>query len=56
MLDVKKQNASRLALTELAPGSAVYAKPAADHCAWHHQQFQLFIRGFCASFICCCIL
>jgi len=34
MLDVKKLNASRLALTELAPGSGVCAKPAVDHRAW----------------------
>jgi len=56
MLDVKKQNASRLALTEIAPGSGVYAKPAMEHRAWRHEQFQIFINGFCASFIFCCIL
>ena len=55
MLDVKKPNASRFALTELAPDAGVYAKPAVDR-RWRHEQFQVFIDGFCASFIFCCIL
>ena len=56
VLDVKTPNASRLALTELAPDARLYARPAAERRAWRREQFRIFINGFCASFIFCCIL
>jgi len=53
---VKTPNAPRLALTELGPGAGAHAKPAVDRHAWRREQFQIFLNGFCASFIFCCIL
>jgi hypothetical protein len=52
---VKTPNASRLAWAELAPGAGLYARPMVN-ARWRHEQFQIFINGFCASFIFCCIL